>query len=251
MRWAEMTAAEVTAAAAAGSIALMPIGATEQHGPHIATGLDLRAAEAVVDRAAAREDVAAVIVPGLPFGTSAHWLPLGGTLSLQARTLLAVLDDVLASIATAGFTNAIVVNGHAGNIGPMLAAASSLRATTLSVEVISYWHLLPADELAARCAVDDGGVGHAGEFETSIAEHLGEPLVRSDVPRPAGSPLGSGPGSRHAVFARTPRPLGEAPGGVYGDPRPATAALGEFALDRAAAVLAQHCRELARHRDGD
>jgi creatinine amidohydrolase/Fe(II)-dependent formamide hydrolase-like protein len=63
-------------------------------------------------------------------------------------------------------------------------------------------------------------------------------------PENAGYPLRGGPGSRRTAFARTPRPAEEAPDGVYGDPRRADAALGEFVIETAAAALADHCREL-------
>src|SRR5262249_26562955 len=149
-----------------------PIGTTEQHGSHLITGLDLRAAEAVAERAAAHSDVNTILLPGLPFGASDHWLPLGATISIRPETLVAVLTDGIRSIERAGFAHLILLNGHAGNIGPALAAAAAFSQAALRVEVCSYWQLVDGAELAKRCSVDDGGVGHAGEVETSIAMFL-------------------------------------------------------------------------------
>lgn len=249
MKWAEMSRPEVADAAARGSVAIWPIGTTEQHGAHLATGLDLRGAEAVAARAAAQAGVDAVVLPGLPVGASDHWLALGATLSIRPETLVSVLVDGIRSVGRAGFADLILLNGHAGNVGPALAAAGSHSEAALRVEVCSYWQLVDADELARRCVADDGGIGHAGEVETSIALFLDPALVRS-TPEAAGYPLHGGPGSRRTAFARTPRPAEEAPGGVYGDPRPANAALGEFVIEAAVAGLAEHCRALTRMRRG-
>ncbi len=247
MRWADSTAADVSAAAARGAVALWPIGATEQHGPHIATGMDLCAADAVARRAADSPGVDAVVLPGLAIGASNHWLGFGGTLSLHVETLVSVLVDVTQSVAAGGFAHMIVLNGHAGNIGPALTAASTFSESDLAVEVASYWQLISPAELSSRCVADDGGIGHAGEIETSIAQWLDPPLTRSAAPG-AGYPLKGGPGSRQIAFARTPRPRHESPSGVYGDPRPASAPLGRFVIEQAAEALAERCRTLVAER---
>jgi creatinine amidohydrolase len=244
MKWAELTAPEVARAAAAGAVAVWPIGATEQHGGHLVTGFDLRAAEAVVDRAVAAAGVEVVVLPGLAIGASDHWLPLGATLSVQPTTLVAVIADVLRSIAAAGFAHAVLVNGHAGNVGPAITAVAGHTGTAASV--VSYWTLVDGAELAARSAADDGGIGHAGELETSVARHLGGGLERGPVPADPGRSLATGPGSRGDVFLRSPRPLAEAPSGVYGDPRAATSELGEVVIEGAARALGAHLRALAQ-----
>lgn len=245
MRWANATAPELRAAAAAGAIALWPIGATEQHGAHLATGMDLRAAAAVCERAVEQlQDARVVMLPGLALGASDHWLELGATLSLRPATLSAVIGDVARSVAACGLAHLVIVNGHAGNFGPGIAAAAA-SDPRISVEFASYWALVDGAELADRCAVDDGGIGHAGEVETAIAMHLGDAVFRGPLPAVAGFPLGGGPGSRLAPFVRSPRPAAEASDGVYGDPRPARAELGAFVIESAAAALARHLEKIA------
>jgi len=239
--WADMTAPTVTAAAADGAVALWPVGATEQHGSHLATGFDLAAAQAVCDGVDRRLGAGVVLLPGLALGASDHWLPLGGTLSLRAETMAAVAADVLRSIEEAGFEHVVVVNGHHGNIGPLLTALGASRER-VRVEAISYWLLVDQDELARRCVADDGGIGHAGEVETSIGLHLGGLVTGEPGP---GAPLGEGPGSSAHRFLRSPRAQ-EIPGGVLGDPRSASAGFGAWLIDSASDALADHCTRLRR-----
>jgi creatinine amidohydrolase len=241
MRWSDATAPQLREAAAAGAIGLWPIGTTEQHGGHLATSMDARAAAAVCERALSQVRAARIVLlPTLTFGASDHWLALGATLSLRAATMSAVITDVVRSVGDSGFTRLVIVNGHAGNVGPGLAAVGALDDGRLAVEFVSYWTLVDPGELAARCRADDGGIGHAGEVETSIAMHIGEEVFRGPMPASPGLALDGGPGSRVAPFARALRAAEEAPHGIYGDPRPATADLGAFVIDTAATALARH-----------
>jgi creatinine amidohydrolase len=184
-----------------------------------------------------------VLLPGLAFGASDHWLDLGATISLRPATLLAVVLDVIRSAERSGFRRLVAVNGHAGNIGPLTAALGDTTHTAIDVEVVSYWTLVDAARLAEACRADGGGIGHAGEIETSIALALDTGLaVEHRLPAPAGRSLAPGePGGPPAGgIARSPRPLAESPTGVYGDPGPARAELGELVLAEASSALARH-----------
>lgn len=230
--WSDCAAPEVRAAARERRVALWPIGATEQHGSHLATGFDLASAVAVCERAMELAPQRALLLPGLPLGASRHWLPLGATLALSAATLGRVVVDVAASVAAAGFGRLLIVNGHGGNEAPVLASLDELGPEP-AVEVISYWRLVDPERLSAACAVDGGRIGHAGEVETSIALHLGGLARENRLPAPPGKPLESGGG------ARIPRPLEESPSGVYGDPSVADAELGRLVIEESAAGLAR------------
>lgn len=234
--WSACAAPEVRAAARAGRIAVWPIGATEQHGEHLATGFDLAAATAVCERAQELAPDRALLLPGLPLGASRHWLPLGATLALSAATVGRVVLDVARSVAAAGFGTLLIVNGHGGNEAPVLAALDELGPNEAPrVELLSYWALVDQERLAEACEADGGRIGHAGELETSIALHLGNLAVDERLPAAPGKPLDrNGEGG-----ARIPRPLEEAPSGVYGDPSAADADLGRMVIEEAAAALAR------------
>ena len=241
-RLALLAAPEVRALAAAGAPALWAIGSTEQHGTHLVTGFDLASAQAVCDRAAERCPRDVALLPGLPFGSSDHWLPLGATWSLSPTTLVSLVSDVARSAAAAGFQRLTIVNGHAGNIGPAVTAVGGLVADTTVVEFLSYWTLVDPERIKALSPSDDGGVGHAGEVETSIALYLGGLAVDERLPAPAGKELSEGPGSSDPII-RAPRPLIEAPSGVYGNPTTATRELGELMIETAADRLAAHLND--------
>lgn len=241
-RLALLAAPEVRALAAAGTPALWAIGSTEQHGTHLVTGFDLASAQAVCDRAAERCPRDVALLPGLPFGSSDHWLPLGATWSLSPTTLVSLVGDVARSAAAAGFQRLTIVNGHAGNIGPAVTAVGGLVADTTVVEFLSYWTLVDPERIKALSPSDGGGVGHAGEVETSIALYLGGLAVDERLPAPAGKDLSEGPGSSDPII-RAPRPLIEAPSGVYGNPTTATRELGELMIETAADRLAAHLND--------
>ena len=241
-RLALLAAPEVRALAAAGAPALWAIGSTEQHGTHLVTGFDLASAQAVCDRAAERCPRDVALLPGLPFGSSDHWLPLGPTWSLSPTTLVSLVSDVARSAAAAGFQRLTIVNGHAGNIGPAVTAVGGLVADTTVVEFLSYWTLVDPERIKALSPSDGGGVGHAGEVETSIALYLGGLAVDERLPAPAGKDLSEGPGSSDPII-RVPRPLTEAPSGVYGNPTTATRELGELMIETAADRLAAHLND--------
>ena len=241
-RLALLAAPEVRALAAAGAPALWAIGSTEQHGTHLVTGFDLASAQAVCDRAAERCPRDVALLPGLPFGSSDHWLPLGATWSLSPTTLVSLVSDVARSAAAAGFQRLTIVNGHAGNIGPAVTAVGGLVADTTVVEFLSYWTLVDPERIKALSPSDGGGVGHAGEVETSIALYLGGLAVDERLPAPAGKDLSEGPGSSDPII-RAPRPLIEAPSGVYGNPTTATRELGELMIETAADRLAAHLND--------
>ena len=241
-RLALLAAPEVRALAAAGAPALWAIGSTEQHGTHLVTGFDLASAQAVCDRAAERCPRDVALLPGLPFGSSDHWLPLGATWSLSPTTLVSLVSDVARSAAAAGFQRLTIVNGHAGNIGPAVTAVGGLVANTTIVEFLSYWTLVDPERIKALSPSDGGGVGHAGEVETSIALYLGGLAVDERLPAPAGKELSEGPGSSDPII-RAPRPLTEAPSGIYGNPTTATRELGELMIETAADRLAAHLND--------
>lgn len=186
-RWAELTRTRLTELLPNAVVAIAT-GATEQHGPHLATGTDALLAETVLTRAAERyggagDDVGRplVLAPTLAFGASDHHLPFGGTLSLTPETLMAVLVDLCRSLAADGGRRLLIVNGHGGNTGVCQAAAGAAAAHfDLMVGYLDYWSLL-GDDLAGLPA--DCVPGHAGAFETSLVSALRPEFVSGAAER--------------------------------------------------------------------
>jgi creatinine amidohydrolase len=173
--WPDLTHEDIGAAARAGAVAVLPVGATEQHGPHLATGTDTIFAEAVA--LAATERTGDVVLPALPYGCSLghtdHW---PGTLSLSPATLMAVVQDIGRWTYASGFRTLVMVNGHATNGPPCQSALLQLRheLPALRLRFVSLFDL--SDAIAARYARDAPDF-HANEAETSLMLHVDPRLV--------------------------------------------------------------------------
>lgn len=180
-RWDRLTREEI-GALAADALLVVPVGSTEQHGPHLATGTDALIATAVAERAAAAaaKPETIVLAPTLAYGASDHHLPFGGTLSLGVSTYQLVLSDLLASAASAGFRRVFVLNGHGGNAAACaIAVAEASRRHGLLAATA-----MPSDLVEAG-AIEGPLHGHAGSFETSLVLALDPERVRLDLARPS------------------------------------------------------------------
>jgi len=230
-RWAELTRGEI-AELASTALTVLPVGSTEQHGPHLAAGTDALIASAIAERAAAvaTRPETILLAPTLAYGASDHHLPFGGTLSLGVDTFELVLADLLSSAAAAGVRRVFVLNAHGGN-----AAACAVAVAEASRE-----HGLIAGTALIGSLVD--GSGHAGRFETSVVLALDPALVRME--RAAPSPGGP-------VRTRPPGVVVAEPGrweeldGYTDTPNEATAEFGEQALADCVAAAAAAFEHLA------
>lgn len=236
LRLSSFTSAEV--AAKAGAVVLVPVGAVEQHGPHLALGTDWRIADEVAVRAAAAVGDVLVADP-LPYGCSAHHLDFAGTVSLSVAAFQAAIVDVARSLSRARLLP-VFVNGHGGNRAPLGAALQSLLEGGTAAWALSWFELVREPATAELGAPT---MGHACALETSLMLHLDGGWVR-----PGLVPVG-GPSTRYpdpSLFSGDPivrhRPFEEfvANGavGVVGDPSLATPQIGERMLDHAVRALA-------------
>lgn len=186
LRWDEQNRSTLSEALPE-ALVVLPIGATEQHGPYLPTGTDAIAVTTVVERAAARARNCSrtiVIAPTLAYGASDHHFPFGGTMSLTPETLHAVLLDLARSVVECGGRRLVIVNGHGGNHGVAHSAgAAACNRYDIAVATTDYWRLLPPAPEGGDIAVP----GHAGGFETSLMLAVRPELVPD---RPARGELG-------------------------------------------------------------
>ncbi|WP_147375439.1 creatininase family protein [Jiangella rhizosphaerae] len=241
LSWDEATREQLNAALPT-SVVVLPVGAVEQHGPHLATGTDSRLAALLAAAAARRaheeHGVSVVVAPALPFGASAHHLPFGGTLSLTAATMLAVLTDLLRSMIASGATRIVVVNGHGGNSGVVHAAAADVAAGHDGVAVahLDYWRLVdPRADLNVP--------GHAGRFETSMMLATGWTPPDGEAYEP---PRRAGALPPAEVLQVHSRRRWRDIDGWSDDPAGADPATGEEIVALAAAALARHLATFAQ-----
>jgi len=212
---------------------VLPIGAYEQHGPHLPLATDTVLAGVLARRVA--DALGAFLLPALPFGESSSNDGFPGTVSLAFDTVRSVLRDVTAALERGGFACLIVVNGDYGNRAPLRQGAGEAARRGFPVLVIDYPGLEEAAQAVCETA-PPGGIHHAEELETSIMLAVVPRAVRVEA-IVAEQPLVP------ATFGAAPTPLHTlSSSGVFGDPRPATAAKGERLLD----LLAASAVELAR-----
>src|SRR5690349_5514414 len=111
MRWEEMTSPEIGALDRERTVVVLPIGSVEQHGNHMPVGTDTLLAKAV-SLAAAQADNDICVMPSPWYGFSAHHMRFPGSVTLSAQTLMAVVEDIVASVVKHGFRRILIVNGH-------------------------------------------------------------------------------------------------------------------------------------------
>jgi creatinine amidohydrolase len=148
-------------------IALVPIGAVEQHGAHLPLMVDAAWAIAIAEGAAEAANV--LVAPPVYVGWSPHHLAYPGGITLRAETLTQVTVDIGESLVHHGFRKIILVNGNrVANLPPMEIAATRLRFQTGAYVAIVDVGLIAKREVREICECEPGGIGHAGESETSF-----------------------------------------------------------------------------------
>jgi creatinine amidohydrolase len=176
MLFENMTSPDVKEAVEKALVAILPIGSIEVHGPHMPTGTDSIVAFRVAEIAAEKEE--AVVLPALYYAYVAENRHFTGTISLTAKTLLSVLEEVCDEIARTGFKKILIVNGHGGNnslLKVFLKECITRKRDYAVYAMIAPWASL--GELVAE--LSEGRIyGHACEIETSIGLYLFEDLVK-------------------------------------------------------------------------
>ena len=181
--WAfvDHTREQLSRRAREGAVLVVPVGAIEQHGPHLPVWTDTLIATEVAERAVRQVGGAPdlLVAPAVSFGSSQHHLPFGGTLSLRSTTLLDVLMDLGRSAVSSGFQRIFFVNGHGGNDELVQVAARDLALElTVHTACISWWNLVaPIVRASSLDAAQARIPGHAGAFETVVVSALLPHLV--------------------------------------------------------------------------
>jgi creatinine amidohydrolase len=238
--WNRMTAETLRGRAAQGAIVLLPVASTEQHGPHLATGVDDYLCGEACRRAAMLvvKEKPIVVAPTLWCGLAEHHVAFGGTFTLTLPTYHALLRDLCQSILRAGFKHILIVNGHGGNITALNALTVDLTRE-LSAPIATTTYIITGQEETKAILEDQDGIMHACEGETSMMMALKPDLVdRKRLAEAHGPSLGIGGALSRPIHAwKSFKEL--TPSGVMGDARRSTPAKGEAILDACAKGLAE------------
>jgi creatinine amidohydrolase len=182
---------------------IIPVAAIEQHLEHLAMEHDWRSVNEIAVAVAQRLSPHVLIAQGLMAGISEHHMRHPGTLTLRPGSFLAVLADMIESMARAGFRNILVLNGHGGNVRPCEGTwGQFLQLNGINLQFVSYWDAVDASR--ARQHLKTGVVpGHAQEFETSFALARFPENVRGDVvsDQPDSAPAQASAATGEKLFA--------------------------------------------------
>ena len=252
LSWTDMTSEDFARVDPDRWVALLPVAAIEQHGPHLPVSVDADINAGVVAEALRRlgEDAPVVVLPMLAVGKSNEHSAFPGTLSLRLETLVGLWTDVAESVARAGFRKLVFINSHGGQpqVADIVARDLRVRLGMLAVTAHTYGFGLPeglfSDE-EARLGI------HAGEVETSMMLHLRPGSVRRD--RFADFPSAAAELERDYAVLRAEGAVGFGwmtqdlnPAGAVGDARNADAERGRLCVAFAAEHLATLLREVSR-----
>ncbi|WP_435361405.1 creatininase family protein [Haloarchaeobius sp. DFWS5] len=214
----------------AADVALLPVGSTEQHGPHAPLGTDAMSAVEIATRAEAEADEELVVAPVVNVGVAEEHRQFDGTLWVSTDTFRAYVRETIESLAFHGFERVVVVNGHGGNVPAIREVCARVTRDGTAYAVPYTWFDTVDSDLL-------DGLGHGGPIETSVVQAIDAGLVYEDRFDDAAAGAGDGFGEwvsgvnvayDFAEFAES---------GNVGDPSSASEERGEAVLDDAAAKL--------------
>jgi creatinine amidohydrolase len=241
--WSRLKASEIKALAARNAIVIVPIGATEQHGPHLPSMVDWRCVHEVSHRAARimEKTTPVVVTPTIPFGMSEHHMSLSGTITLDYATMYAVIRCVVTSAVRHGFKRIFVLNGHGGNTTALQNMIGELTVEyKLPFATGTYWDI--AARSIARLLEKQKALLHACEAETSMVMAMAPELVNPDELSQMHGPYVPGlaaiPTVNEGVY-RWRQLSSRSPIGVIGDASTASADKGEKLLAAISADVAE------------
>jgi len=255
--WADVSTRDFAAAQASGlaarTVAVLPMAAVEQHGPHLPLSVDATLLQGVIDAALALlpADVPALFLPPQNVGLSTEHLSYPGTLTLSPATLIALWSELGACVARAGVKKLLLFNGHGGNVAAMDIVARELRQRHGLLTYSASWFSLPLpDAVQGLFSAQEHRFGiHGGEIETSMMLHLAPATVRMEEARDWRS-TSQDRAEAHAILGNgRSAKMGWAiedyhPAGAVGNAAAATADKGRAVVQAAGEGLAQLLSEL-------
>lgn len=160
---------------------ILPISATEQHGSHLPLATDRMIGEHLCRHINEKIENDILILPIISVGCSEHHTDFAGSLSVQHSTMLSQMTDIMNCVASYGFNKLFILNSHGGNqgIAQTFIETFGFRNPSVDIAYTSWWRMAN-EEIRSIQDSGPGGVGHAGEFETSLMMLIAPDLVHDD-----------------------------------------------------------------------
>lgn len=253
--WSDLGTRDFAQMDLARAIAVLPLAATEQHGPHLPVSVDADLVDGVIAAALPQLDAAlpVLFLPTQAVGYSPEHQRYPGTLTLSASTLIALWTEIGESVARAGVKKLVLLNSHGGQVGLLDTVARDLRARLdLLVYSVNWFHLPLGPEVEGLFSAEEHRFGiHAGQIETAmmlalkperVAMAQAQHFASDAQQRAAAFPiLGNGKSAKLAWQMQDYNPAG-----AVGNAAAATPAQGRAVLDAAGRALAQLLAEIDR-----
>jgi creatinine amidohydrolase len=228
--WTDAEAADV-------DVVALPVGSTEQHGPHAPLGTDAVTAEAVTEAGVAAADVSVLVAPSIPVGVAEEHRDFAGTLWVSEDTFRSYVRETVASLASHGWDRVVVVNGHGGNTPALREVCARLSRDGVAYAIPFTWFdAVDVEDLDAAPA--SVAMGHAGPLETSILRAVDPSLIEESRTEAAAADAADGWGVWQAGTNLAYDSAEFTENGVVGDPTLSSEALGDALLDAAGEALA-------------
>lgn len=190
IRWDNLTSPQIKALSEQNAIVLLPLGSTEQHGPHLPVGTDAILSTAVSEGTAkelSSRGIPCIVAPTFAVANSRHHMNFAGSMSLFPDTFMQVLLEQCRCIAAHGFKRIVLVNGHGGNKAPATAAQVRINEELgFPVYFTGYW--AGASDVCKAVLESQSGMIHACESETSLVLAVDESLVDPIYKETKGNP---------------------------------------------------------------
>ncbi len=255
--WADLSTRDFSEARASGlaaqTVAVLPVAAVEQHGPHLPLHVDATLLQGVIDAALPQlpADLPALFLPPQNVGFSTEHTAFPGTLTLSPATVIALWTELGACVARAGVKKLLLLNGHGGQVSVMDIVARELRQQCGLLVYSASWFSLPLpDAVQGLFSAEEHRFGiHAGEIETSMMLHLAPQTVRMEHAAQWRS-SSQDRAERYAVLGNgRSAKMGWAmqdyhPAGAVGNAAGATADKGRAVVEAAGAALVQLLGEI-------
>lgn len=212
-------------------LALLPVGSTEQHGPHAPLGTDTFNAVSVADAGAKAFDGEVVIAPAVPVGIAEEHRHFSGTLWVSEDTFRRYVREVVGSLAHHGWDRVVVVNGHGGNVAALREVCGRITRHDDAYAVPFTWFESIGEHRKK--------MGHGGTLETALLRHVAPEFVHEDRIEEARSGAAErwGEWTSRVNLAYDTAEFSE--NGVVGDPGAGDAELGSELLEAAGSALAR------------
>jgi creatinine amidohydrolase len=183
-QWMEMTWTDLAETDTGRWIAVLPVAAVEQHGPHLPLGVDSYIAQAYLSRVheILPDDLPVTFLPVQKLGQSDEHIAYPGTLSLSAQTVIRTYTEIGESLNRVGVRKLVIVTSHGGNVSAMDLVARDLRLRHRMLVVTAAWHRFGYPPGTFDRAEQRHGI-HAGDIETSLMTPCAWTAPRTPSPR--------------------------------------------------------------------